>query len=490
MIKESVLWMIILVLVFCLSVSAQASEENMQGLMKTPIGINNWENDSLREDWAYTIGIQAYIWGYPLVDHYNRYLYMSKNTQLAVGTVNGSDAGPVATIDHICFLSNFTTPKERYIGCPNHDSLYGYTFFDLEKEPAVLRIPDMGNRYWIAEMCHSTTEVFASPGTRRGSKAGNYLIVGPDWEGTVPDDIVEVLHAPDNIVNVLFRVQVRGESDLDTVRPLINNITSGSLSDIDTIPKTIDYNNLPRVEVPNEKDWAPDDTFWEVFRAAMKNTGYRENESALLEMFRQTGLNTSDDEALNRGLSRALTDGRRMVWDKTRFRNLGPDTLEYGWNMVLSGGAFGTDFLTRAAQAPKNTYIHLPEDCLYYYQEFDSHGETLNGKNRYRIHFDKDNLPPYNQKAFWSLTVYDTTEFFFSNPYGRYNVGSDTEPDITFNEDGSLDLYLQTDKPEGKESNWIPVPEYQQFYLYLRVYMPDQSALNGKYNPPAVVRTV
>jgi hypothetical protein len=50
-------------------------------------------------------------------------------------------------------------------------------------------------------MCYSTTEVFASPGTRRGSVPGKYLIVGPDWDGSIPDDIVEVLHAPDNKEN-------------------------------------------------------------------------------------------------------------------------------------------------------------------------------------------------------------------------------------------------------------------------------------------------
>lgn len=487
MVKGAFFWLIIFSLVFVLHAYAQTPGENLQGSVKTPTGVINWANDTLRENWAYTTGVQAYIWGYPLVDHYNRYLSLRKNTKLAIGTVNGSDAGPAGTIDHICFLSNFTTPKERYIGCPNHDTLYGYTFFDLEKEPAVLRIPDMGDRYWIAEMCYSTTEVFSSPGTRRGSKPGNYLIVGPDWGGNVPDDIVEVLHAPDNKVNILFRVLVRGESDLKNVRPLINNITSGSLSEIDSIPKTIDYNQLSRVEVPNEIDWAPDDTFWEVLRAAMQNTEYRENESALVEIFRQTGLNTSDDEALNHGLSRALTDGRNMVWDKTQFRNLGSDTLKFGWNMVLSGGTFGTDFLTRAAQAPKNTYIHLPEDCLYYYQEFDSQGEELNGKNRYKIHFDKENLPPYDKKAFWSLTVYDTTEFLIANPYNRYNVGSDTEPPIMYNENGSLDLFLQTDKPENV-SNWIPVPRDQPFYLYLRVYIPEQSALDGRYNPPPVER--
>lgn len=485
--KRIFLLLVMLNLVLFIHVYGQSTGGVSEEEIATISGINNWDNDSFREEWAYSVGLQAYIWGYPLVDHYNRFIIQSEKPALAIGTIQGKDAAPVGTINHICFLSNFTTPLERFIGAPNQDVLYGNTYFDLTDEPVVLRIPDMGDRYWIAEMCYSTTEVFASPGTRRGSVPGKYLIVGPDWDGSIPDDIVEVLHAPDNKVNILFRVLVNGKEDIPIVRPLINNVTSGTLCEIDTIPTTIDYQALPRVELPNsERDWVPDDSFWSVFRLAIQNTLHRQNESALIALFQQTGLNTSDDQAINRGLSRAITQGRAMVWDKSRFNNLGSDTLPYGWNTVLRGGEFGTDYLTRAAQAPGNTYIHLPEDCLYYYQEVDSQGMELNGKNRYSIHFSRENLPPHSPKAFWSLTVYDDSTFLFENPFDRYNVGSATSPPVAYNEDGSLDILLQSDKPAEYESNWIPIVEDEPFQLYLRVYMPDQSALDGSYYPPPV----
>ncbi len=72
------------------------------------------------------------------------------------------------------------------------------------------------------------------------------------------------------------------------------------------------------------------------------------------------------------------------------------------------------------------------------------------------------------------------------NPAKRYNVGTITEG-LRYDKDGSLDVYLQNEKTEeNKSSNWLPVPK-EPFLLYVRVYMPSPSALNGTYDPPPVI---
>jgi hypothetical protein len=86
---------------------------------------------------------------------------------------------PRSPINHIYFLTHYALPEERAIVVPNVDTLYGSNWLDLSQEPIVLRIIDMGGRYWIFEMFDFYTDVFASPGTRRGSTAGLYLIAGP-----------------------------------------------------------------------------------------------------------------------------------------------------------------------------------------------------------------------------------------------------------------------------------------------------------------------
>ena len=58
---------------------------------------------------------------------------------------------------------------------------------------------------------------------------------------------------------------------------------------------------------------------------------------------------------------------------------------------------------------------------------------------------------------------------------------------MKYNADGSLDMYLQAEKPEGnKANNWIPVLKGDDFNLFFRAYLPEQSWINQTYNCPGV----
>ena len=66
-----------------------------------------------------------------------------------------------------------------------------------------------------------------------------------------------------------------------------------------------------------------------------------------------------------------------------------------------------------------------------------------------------------------------------SNPMGK---------DFNYAEDGSLTLYIQKDSPGGDlENNWLPAPE-GPFYCVLRLYGPADSALEGSWVNPPIVR--
>ena len=90
-------------------------------------------------------------------------------------------------------------------------------------------------------------------------------------------------------------------------------------------------------------------------------------------------------------------------------------------------------------------------------------------------------------RAFWSVTLYDNEGFQVANPLNRFAIG-DRDP-LTYNADGSLDLYIQHASPgtPDKESNWLPAPA-GPFNLTARLYWPRPEALSGSWNPPAVKR--
>ncbi len=68
------------------------------------------------------------------------------------------------------------------------------------------------------------------------------------------------------------------------------------------------------------------------------------------------------------------------------------------------------------------------------------------------------------------------------------NAIGDRTPGLKYNEDGSLDVYIQKDSPGAdKESNWLPAPE-GDFRPVLRMYQPRSEALDGTFVLPAIRR--
>ena len=95
-------------------------------------------------------------------------------------------------------------------------------------------------------------------------------------------------------------------------------------------------------------------------------------------------------------------------------------------------------------------------------------------------------MPPV--EAFWSLTVYDAQGYIVANPPNRYAIGNN-DP-LSYNPDGSLDLYLQHDSPgTQRELNWLPSPQ-GRLEVILRLYAPKPEALDGTWNPPPFKRVV
>ncbi len=75
--------------------------------------------------------------------------------------------------------------------------------------------------------------------------------------------------------------------------------------------------------------------------------------------------------------------------------------------------------------------------------------------------------------------------FHVPDENGRYYLMPNQ---LKYNQDGSLDLYIQSESPgKDKESNWLPAPK-DNFVLMLRMYWPENAVLNGSWQPPAVKR--
>jgi hypothetical protein len=88
--------------------------------------------------------------------------------------------------------------------------------------------------------------------------------------------------------------------------------------------------------------------------------------------------------------------------------------------------------------------------------------------------------------AFWSITSYDHDGFPARNPINRLNLGD--RDALNFNDDGSLDIYVQRDWPSRDGlANWLPAPD-GAMTLVIRLYAPRSEVLNGRWAPPVLQR--
>ena len=228
------------------------------------------------------------------------------------------------------------------------------------------------------------------------------------------------------------------------------------------------------------------ETYFELFAALLKDNPPQEMDWNMVEQLEQIGISAGENLDFSKlstdtqkALEEAVGDGKKIIADH-RFG----ETIN-GWTISRTGmGNYGTSYAVRAYVALIGLGANVPEDAVYPMSFGAGPGKPYNGKNRYVLHFGKDKVPPVN--AFWSLAMYDADGYFVKNPIKRYSIGDRDK--LEFNQDGSLDVYLQHLSPgKAKQSNWLPAPA-DNFNLVIRLYWPKAEVLTGAWNPPAVKR--
>ena len=87
------------------------------------------------------------------------------------------------------------------------------------------------------------------------------------------------------------------------------------------------------------------------------------------------------------------------------------------------------------------------------------------------------------QAYLWSLTVYDNdTRSMIRNQDGRPLVGS--VHGAVANDDGSFDLYFGPNRPaDVTEQNWVQTKPGKGWFVYLRLYGPEQPYFDKIWKP-------
>lgn len=452
----------------------------------------------LRAEWADIAGIgegledfwiatDAYIYGYPLVT-----MEITRRIMTNMATPEGNRA----PMGQFAKAREYPNASFRDVTAPNADTLYTTAWIDVGKEPWVLSIPDMKDRYFLVPMLDGWTNVFQVPGSRTtGTGAQTYAITGPEWSGSLPAGVKEY-KSPTGLVWILGRIYCSGtKEDYAAVHAAQDEFKLVPLSSYGKayvppagkVDSTIDMKKAVREQV-NGMDAV---AYFTLLAQLMKANPPAPADAAALARFAKIGLVSGkefDASKLNADFAKRIPE---IAFDRIMLQFKVNKDVQHidGWNFTTKTGLYGTDYLMRALITAIGLGANRPQDAVYPTSLKDASDDAYEGANKYVIHFDKGHVPP--AEGFWSITMYDAGYFFVANPINRYSISP--RQNLRSNPDGSIDLYIQKDTPGAdKESNWLPAPA-GKFILMLRMYWPkenDPSILDGTWTPPKVKKTM
>jgi hypothetical protein len=436
---------------------------------------------------AAQIGVEAYIYGYPLVT-----MEMTRRVLTNVAAPEGQKA----PVGQFARLREYPTPANKEVTAPNADTLYTLAWLDVSKEPWVLSLPDMEDRYFLMPMLSGWTDVFQVPGTRTtGTKAQTYAITGPNWKGTLPPGVLEY-KSPTGMVWILGRIYCTGTpADVKAVHALQDQCKLVPLSHYGKAytPPTgqVDPKIDMKTPVREQVNGMDAGAYFKLLATLLKDNPPAAADAPMVAKMAKIGIVPGQDfdiAKLDPAVAKALQGMVKPAQEKIMSQMLvGGSVNVNGWSYRTKGvGIYGTDYLQRAFITAIGLGANRPQDAIYPTSEADAAGQPYDGAHKYVMHFDKGQTPP--AQAFWSLTMYDAQYFFVANPLNRYTLSSRSQ--FKQNQDGSVDLSIQNESPgKDKEANWLPAPK-GKFVLMLRLYWPDEppqvSILDGSWKPPVV----
>jgi len=413
---------------------------------------------------------EAYLYAFPLV-------IMDATKTAATNTETaGSTRAPINQFIHAAKLADYQTHS---VVSPNVDTIYTQAWLDVSEEPMIYVVPET-DRFFnvqVLDAWTNTAAVLEEPGT--------YAITLSGWQGILPEGVKRI-DVPTPTVWTIARIVLSGESDLPNVYAIQSRMQLMPLSTYQsgnyTAPKGTYKAENEFVPVKKVLAMSPKE-FFDVANALMEQNPPAAEDAEILEKLSAIHVGpgeTFDDSIL--GVGAGLRWKLMLLQMRKKLTAQAVDYSQKMGQWTYYGdpiGDFGTAYTYRTMVALRGLGANTVDVAIYPKADTDSTGAALTGKKTYILHFDS--VPPTIEDGFWSVTAYGDDDFLIENPIGRYCVND--RSGLKQNADGSLDIILSKDAPEDT-TNWLPVGE-DGFHLFLRIYKPDQTALDT-WSPPTI----
>jgi hypothetical protein len=452
----------------------------------TAQGTTNWPSPAE----ARRIAEAGYVFGLPIVMNYaTMYQY----------AVDRSSTQFKAPFNELKNEARVYTYRDTAVITPNSDTPYSFAWLDLRAEPMVISVPAVEkSRYYVVQLVDGSTYNYGYIGSRAtGNEAGDYMVVGPEWQGETPSGIKKVFRSGTQFSVTGIRTQLFTADDM----PNVIAVQAGyRVQPLSTYLRRPAPPAAPAIAFPPITEVTARSNFFDYLDFALQFEPLVANEAAIRADLARIGIGPGKTFAFKdlpaehrQEIAAGMKAGQAKVDEAVATAGVNIN----GWRVSsLLGDTtfFDGDWLRRAAGAQAGIYGNSAVEATYPITRTDAEGQTLDGsKNNYTLTFAAGETPPVN--AFWSVTIYDgKTQFLIQNPINRYLINSPMVPTLIKGVDGSLTLYIQNKSPGAdKQANWLPAPD-GPIYLVLRLYWPKDTPPSilpvgqGIWRPPGIKR--
>lgn len=419
---------------------------------------------------------EAYVYAYPaVIEELTRRSYLNSKR-------GGEERLKTNTLYHTAALADATF---KNVVAPNIDTVYSQAWLDLKDGALVLHKPQL-DRYVSIAILDAYTNCEHIVGTGGdGAEETDYLITGPDYKGEIPAQYKEIA-LPTNRNWLIIRTIIYGREDIEEVKRIQREITLSPFQNTTQevlypqYQEALEYKPIEKISSLSLKE------FFGIFNELLKENvdAYAPENLKTWEKYgiKAGGIYEEKEEALEKELEEEI---------KKRFAHetaggLKGDEKFPGWIYLDEAiGVYKDNYFLRANVARNGLGANPVTMCVYPSAYTDSNGNELDGKKKYKIHFEKGQLPPVEKDGFWSITLYDSKErYLVENEIGRYGIND--RDALKANEDGSIDILVQKEKPKAEWiPNWLPSGE-EAFNLILRIYLTKDEVITGEWKPPVI----
>ena len=453
---------------------------------------------TLREELLFQRATQAYLWALPLINT----LGMKLGSEKVFG--EGYNVLPVwkKRLD-----------ARTLVTTPNSDVIYAMSYVDVGRDgPLVFEAPPnlqgILMDFWQRPIPVDGGKFFGDVGLPGpdGGKGGKFLILPPGYAGDVPQGYYVYRSATNNVF-VFLRAFYKDPGDLTPAVSLIEQSKIYPLNGKDTAKPMVfpDASGVPANMLP-VRDGSVFGQLKQLVDSEGSNLASADGLGMLASIGIVKGKPFSPDERtrliLDRaastaykmsrviGFEEALGDRSLRIYPDRRWVNpmadATPDNIsgvfDFGWTRK-QGGYLDLDasiwFFTNYYSVSPGMLSQTPGVGAKYMIGFtDSAGAALSGAHNYRI-----NLPASIPAAnFWSVTLYEAENGSgLANGQPFPSLGSRDKP--VMNADGSTDIYLGPQAPEGKGGNWLATVPGRGYFVVLRLYGPTETAITKSWKP-------